>query len=187
MPDEDLPSEPPIPDAVELRYPAAGIVWRVTLSLLLAVGASLLLAAFLQVPLMHAAARIGAAGLLLIWILLLALFGGWVGWQSRLFILRADSDGIRRDAGWEHKIVKWTDVAAAEAIEPRSAPGREAVEGVYVVLRGSSGEKLISFGFDISRGLAQDQVTLFKKFVSAQIDARKIPKEGPALAWINWA
>jgi len=125
VPDEDLPSEPPIPDAVELRYPAAGIVWRVTLSLLLAVGASLLLAAFLQVPLMHAAARIGAAGLLLIWILLLALFGGWVGWQSRLFILRADSDGIRRDAGWEHKIVKWTDVS----LNPSPALSNDVVAG----------------------------------------------------------
>jgi hypothetical protein len=184
--DEVLPLDSPVPEAVVLRYPAPAIAWRVTLALLLAVGATLLLAAFLQVPLMQASERIGATPLLVVWLLLLALFGSWVWWQSASFVLQADAIGIHRRAGWESKVVKWPEVAAAEAIESPGTAGRETTEGLYVVLRNSSGEKLMSLGFDISRGLTPDEVTGFKKLVRAQINAHKIPKEGPPLAWINW-
>jgi hypothetical protein len=184
--DEVSTEEVPMPDAVELRYPVAAVISRVTLSLLLGIGASVLLAAFLQVPLARAAGRIGETTLLAAWGLFLALFACWVWWQSTSYVLRVDAVGIHRAAGLERTTVHWADVTTAEAIQPSPAAGREATEGLYVVLRSPGGEKLISLGYDISRGLPPEQVAIFKKYVRAQLEAHDIRREGPPLAWINW-
>lgn len=184
--EEGTPSEPQSPGAVELRYPPVSIAGRVAMAVLLSVGATGLLAAFLQVALLQVAARIGGATLLAVWLLAIALFAGIVWWQSKTFALRADGEGIHLAAGREQTTIRWNDIAVAEAVEPSQAGGKEAIEGLYVVLRDQAGRQLLSLAYDIRRGLPADQVTAFKRCVRAQLNAHHVSKEGPPLAWINW-
>jgi len=185
--DEVSTPEPPMPAAVELRYPPIAIAARVAMGLLLAIGASILLAGFLQVALMQAAAHVGETALFVCWTLCLALFIGVVWWQANSFLLRADADGITCAAGWKRWTIKWAEFASAEACEPANAGGKEYMEGLFVVLRDQEGRKLISLGYDIRRGLRAEQVSMFKRYVREQLNAHHVAKAGPALAWTNWA